>query len=351
MSYRRNYQASVHYSGSVSISYPASQSGGSKTAYYSGNVPVSIAIDVITDPLDDSVQNCNRSLNVLSGSVVALQASQIAAIQQTAREVSQSLIDGFFGTIKTELSQQLQALDAAVKANFALLQEQSKAISAQQKTMETDYNRISSRYTTLFSDLDAECYKRIYALDKQSFTLSDKVQKELLSDTLKHNSALHILEIDEGNASQLFMTVSKLNRKSREVLQTLHEYINHETNIVSLINSYISNLSINEHVVVYAPVIYTEESQLDSKADSNAVFSPQYLDNEKKSKIARAVESFYTQDSKQEWRRMSDSEKELLNKEFVALTESHFEDQTGVVEQRVYNTMLELWKNTQIGSN
>jgi hypothetical protein len=74
---------------------------------FSGTVPVDITIDVDTDPFDNSVSGVKRSVDVLTGAVVAMNAAQRAAIQRTTDEVAKSLIDGFFGTIKTEISQKL----------------------------------------------------------------------------------------------------------------------------------------------------------------------------------------------------------------------------------------------------
>jgi len=48
MSYSRSYSASIPFSGSVSYSYPKSDTGGSGTAHYSGSVPVNVTINVNT---------------------------------------------------------------------------------------------------------------------------------------------------------------------------------------------------------------------------------------------------------------------------------------------------------------
>ncbi|GAB1375052.1 hypothetical protein MASR1M46_19410 [Bacteroidales bacterium] len=70
MSYRRSFhkRIAIHYSGSVS--YPASQNGGSVS--YSGTEyeDVEVNIDVETTPFDHSIVSCNNTL-ALTGSVVA----------------------------------------------------------------------------------------------------------------------------------------------------------------------------------------------------------------------------------------------------------------------------------------
>ena len=349
MSYKQTYSANIPYSGTISYTYPASKNGGSSSVSYHGEVPLNVTINVNTNPFDSSVDNCNKTIDHLTGAVVAMSAAQSAAIRQTAKEVSKSLIDGFFGVINTELSQQLQALDSAIKASLGLIQEQSRAVSAQKNVMETDYNRISSRYLTLFADLDNECYKRIYALDKQSFYLSEKAQKQLLIEQGADAAALSLLGILEESSSKIFLLVSRLNRKAKDVLKTLREYITQEHRLNSLVNSFLFNEAAPENTPVYVPIICSEADAVDSGAVNpgatyHETFVPEYLGGEQKKAIAGKTDAICLNNSI--WRPIEAGEKETLNKEFNAQTEQYFEAKTSETEQRVYKTMLSLWQNS-----
>jgi len=347
MSYRQNYSGSVSYSGSVPYSYPASQNGGSGTAHYSGSVPVNITINVNTEPFDGSVNHLNRSVDVLTGSVVAMNAAQCAAIQQTAKEVSGTIISGFFGTIKTELSQQLQALDSAIKATFGLLVQQGKAVTAKKDVMEGDYNRISSRYVSLFTDLDNECHKRIYALDKQSFILSEKMQKEL-RESSSNTTALNLLNIEEITSSKTLMFISSLNRKAHEVLQTLHEYITQETRMNALINSLLSNDEIDENIPFFIPIVWTESDMLEGDNVKHETFIPDYMSQQENMAIVEKTDSFCSGISQSEWKSITEAERKALNREFNTLAEFSFAGLDDETEQRIYKTMLSLWQNANM---
>ena len=348
MSYRQNYRAAVPFQGSKSISYPASEKGGSLTVHYSGEVPVNVGIVVNTDPFDGSVSHCNGSIDALTGSVAAMNAAQCAVIQQTGAAVSQSLIDGFYGAVNTELSQQIQAQDSAVKANFGLIEQQAKAVTAQKSVMEGDYNRIRSRYTALFAGLDNECYKRIYALDKQSFLLSQKTWEELLSEKNRNNAAFNMLEIAEESSSKLLMTVSRINRKAREVLQTLQEYISQETAIAGLVNSLLANETADEPVTIYSPVIIAETVQLESAVPGHTAYIPGYMGEHQKKEIAQKVIAECSALKNDAWSDGSAEGREMLNKEFAAAAEKYFEGNDGAFEKRVYNTMLFLRQNADL---
>jgi hypothetical protein len=330
----------------VSYSYPASQSGGSGTAVYSGEIAVNVAINVNTDPFDGSVHNCNSTIDALTQSVVVMNSAQCAAIQETTQKVSKSLIDGFFGVIKTELSQQLQALDSAIKAGLGLIHEQGKAVSTQKSAMEIDFNRISSRYVTLFANLDEECYKRIYALDKNAFMLSEKVQKQLVSEQTSDSAALSAIEMQEEASSKIFLLISNLNRKAREVLKTLHEYITQESRLTALVDSFLFNERRQEKTPVYVPVLWSECDEIGGTAECRETFSPEYLDQAQKKHIAEKTDAFCSGNSS--WRSISTEEKEALHKAFAVLAEKHFEAKTSDAEQRVYKTTLSLWQNSDL---
>ena len=345
MSYSERYSTSVSYSGSVSYSYPASQNGGYGTAHYDGEIPIDVTVNVDTQPFDGSVNHFNSSVDVLTGSVVAMHAAQCAAIQQTGQEVSAALIDGFFGTINTELSQQLQALDSAMKAGFGLIMEQGKAVGTKKIQMEGDFNRICSRYIRLFDDLDNECYKRIYALDKPSFSLSEKVQRQLLSETSGDASALNILGIEEESSIKSLVFVSSLYRRVLLVLQTMRDYINQESDISSLVNSLLSDESVDKNIPLFSPVVWIERDTLEDSSVRHESFIPVFLDQ---GPIRDKTDNYCSGVPRSGWEAGEEEQKEALDREFKSLAESCFAELNDEAEQRTYKTMLSLWQNSKL---
>jgi hypothetical protein len=350
MSYSENYSGSVHYSGSVSYTYPKSDTGGSGTAHYSGSVPVYITITVNTTPFDGSVNNFNKSVDILTGSVVAMETAQCLAIKESAKEVSNALINGFFGTINSELSQQIQALDSAVKATLGKIMEQSKIVSDKKRQMEKDYNEISSRYVDHFEHLDIDCYRRIHALDEQSFNLSEKVQKGLLCETPCNTAALNLLGIEETSSSKTFIFISSLNRKSLDVLQTLHDYITQELRINTAVNSFLFDEDIADKTLIYIPVIWTESDMLEDTSVKQESFIPDSFDDQKKQDLMEKTDGFCSGLSQNAWEAVPEAEREALNKEFNTLAELEFHDADNETEQRIYRTMLSLWKDSKLHS-
>jgi len=346
MSYSNSYSTSVSYSGSVSYSYPKSESGGSGTAYYSGNIPINVVITVNTEPFDGSVARFNSSIAALGGSVAAMNVAQCAAIQQTAREVSESLINGFFGTINSELSQQLQALDSAIKSGFAMIQDLGKAVADKKNVMEGDYNRITSRYIKIFADLDNECYKRVYALDNQSFALSQKVQEQLLSEPASNAAAANLLSIEEVSFSKTLVFVSSLNRKALEVLKTLREYITQEAKMNNLIDSFLHDEETADNTPLCVPVIWSESDMLQGGAPNRECFIPGYLGPQEQQAISEKVNMFCAGTSA--WKTAGETERESLSREFNSLAESCFANAEEETDQRIYRTMMSLWQGADL---
>lgn len=222
MSYRRHYTGHVHYSGSVS--YPASQSGG--TVSYSGSEPVYITIEVNTDAFDNSIIHCNQSLNGLTSAVVTTEAAQVAAKQKATKKISDSIINGFFQYVGADLSQKIKELVSKCESFFFALTGHKENCLTKNKQMQTDYNRITKRYSKIFEDLDKETVTRIAQLDKPTFQFADmaqnlinqKVNNELLGiSTVSANESIHLETL--LSCSHIKQQASALLKKAENYLQ------------------------------------------------------------------------------------------------------------------------------------
>ncbi len=173
MSYTRSYRESITVSGSESktVSYPPSQNGGSHTVtvYYEQVVPVDVNIHVDTIPYDRSVKDCNQNVHLLTGAVTAFQTAEIAAKVVNSKKVADTVINGFFGYIRSEISQQISELSQAVDSHLMHMRELAQACMAKKNQLEGDYHRISGRYSKIFEDLNRELTNRISELDKITF--------------------------------------------------------------------------------------------------------------------------------------------------------------------------------------
>ena len=208
MSYRKKFERKVKadYSASIYVSLPVTATDemikGVSVEIESENVKktfkgigwftlndyaeedVEVQIDVDTAPFDSSVRVCNNQVSGLTASVETLNSAQCVAISENAEKVSKTIIDGFFHTIRTDLSAQKAELEQAVEARLMLLREQATSLQEKQKSLSESYARTSARYKKLFDDLNNELSSRIHQIDQPVFNLVKDVDKH--SDRMLH---------------------------------------------------------------------------------------------------------------------------------------------------------------------
>ena len=258
MGYRRSFtkRIAVHYSGSVS--YPASQNGGSVS--YSGTAyeDVTVNIDVATEPFEHSVARCNNHVGTLTGAVVATEAAQIASIRENARKVGQTIIDGFFKTVRSEISQQISELSSRINATLVHLQELAKRCVDKQRQMEVDYNRISTRYLKIFDELNSELKNRIFELDRPAFVFkadSDESAARFVEGPLVGTA---IVSGSEESSLQALISTSRSKKQAQDTIHEIDRFLTKQKRLDQLLHRCI--LPENRESAVYIPICYLETS-------------------------------------------------------------------------------------------
>jgi hypothetical protein len=285
MSYRRSFSKTigVHYSGSVSYSYPASQNGGSGTAYYSGTAyeDVQVNIDVETTPFDNSVAHCNNSVNVLTGAVVATEAAQVASIDSNAKKIGNTIVEGFFKTIRSEISQQISELSSRLDATLMHLHKMAKRCVEKQKQMESDYNGVSNRYMKIFDDLNNELANRIYELNKPAFVFKD--QSDSQNSRMSENDLVSIVAVfgAESGELQAHISASVAKKRALDTINKANTFLVKQKQL----NNIICRSMLNESIAAtqYSPVCFIEtknEKNQISKKVYQTGFLPKMQENE-----------------------------------------------------------------------
>lgn len=268
MSYTRTYREriAVHYSGTVSYNYPASQNGGSGTAHYSGTEyeDVNVSIEVDTEPFDDSVKHCNTNVNLLTGAVVATEAAQIVSIDKNAKKVGKTIVDGFFGYIRSEISQQIAELTQGIDSQLMHLRELSKAVVDKKRQMEGDFLRISSRYIKTFDDLNNELSNRIFELDKPTFVFKKELDNQSIRTT--NNDLVNTVAVfgKEGGELQSKISASIAKKRALDTLNKAKVFLWQQKKLNNTVQQSMLNESIESSR--YSPICFIE-----TKADTNQI--------------------------------------------------------------------------------
>lgn len=368
MSYTRSITGSVQWHTSGSVSYPASEHGGSVSYSDSGTVPVTINVHVDTTPFDASVATCNGSLLGLTGSVVAMNSAQCDAIQDSSKAISSHISGGFFSLIKSELSQNMAALFSKLNSGIMLVMEKTKLAKKQHEIMQNDYNRTLSRYVKVFSELDEECRRRILELDRSAYNLSEKVLKEQVS-SMQTKFSMDVLTYsnDESVVNSRLLSACTKN-KVGVVIENIGRNISQQMVYSKKMQKILRDApfagaknasgdgavgangvaGVKNENAFFIPVLYTESLDFEAKTKKNEnCYVADRLNNrdvETSKNISNFVQEYFVE-NKNLWKEQSKSEKENVKKVLSSLSENYLSESSDSdknYRKRVYDVMMTL---------
>lgn len=271
MGYRRSFTRRIAISYSGSVSYPASQSGGSVS--YSGTAyeDVTVNIDVATDPFEHSVARCNTHVGTLTGAVVATEAAQIASIRDNARKVGRTIVDGFFKTVRSEITQQISELSSRINATLLHLRELAKRCVDKQRQMETDYNRISTRYLRIFEELNGELKNRIFELNRPAFIFKAESDENATRIVGGSQAAPALVAGRESSSLQALISASRSKKQVESMIREIDAFLMTQKRLDRVLQQCM--LSESRETPIYIPVCYLETSAADGSIDRRS-FQP-----------------------------------------------------------------------------
>jgi len=267
----------VHYSGRVS--YPASQQPGSVA--YSGTAyeDVVVQVEVDTTPFDLASAGCRDTVDGLTTSVAATEAAQVASIRENSRNVGQTLINGFFKTVRSEISQQINEFKNIVEATLLKLQSDARRCDEMRHRMEVDYNRKCEQYYRIFNELDSELENRIITLDQPSFLF--RKAADSLNSRMLDTDMVSTVSISGGENARLGVQLGAMKGKERayNAICQASNFLKKHKHTNGTINSSIINSG--SYGPIYLPVCYVEMTGDSGVIDRN-LYGPSKLDGVKK---------------------------------------------------------------------
>lgn len=252
MSYRRSYTGYVHYSGTVS--YPASQNGGSVS--YSGSEPVYITIDVDTNAFDASVGHCNNAVNALTGAVVATEAAQVESKRQASKQIASTIVKGFFDYVGADLSQKIKELSSKCESLFIALMGHKDNCLSKSKQMQDDYNRISKRYSKIFEDLDKETVSRIEVLDKPTFQFAESAQNLVDRNSNTELLGISTISANENIKLETVLSCSHVKQQASVLLDKANCYLHGTYRLANSVRDMLDDYQAENDILL--PVMFVE---------------------------------------------------------------------------------------------
>ena len=255
MSYTQNFNATLTVRGSVSASYPKSESGGSHSVSYSHTEHLEFVVEVDTDPVDQGVGECRTSVGALNAAVLAGAQLQIREKEAGAERVSSTVIREFNQYISGDIKQEMAQLQSQISSKQALLHAEAEAAGARKKQFQGDYQRLKERYSTLFQNLDRELERRVRALDEPLF----KVVKEGFSQGTRDRSinalAGSMLSSGESDQARQSLENTGVKRRSLDLLRLAGNFLRGQKELEARIQQVLTNDETDQATVLSVPVV------------------------------------------------------------------------------------------------
>ncbi len=343
MSYTRSYSSSITVSGSLNVSYPASELGGTKYVSYEQTVPVNIDVTVATEPFDSSIDSAGAHVDGLTASVTAMNTANCAAIAQCSDRISDSLISGFYNLIQNDISTKKAESNTAVQVKSTLLLGHAKAVQEKHDRMLSDVERERAKFGKIFKDLDKELERRVTEVNKPAFRLSRNIREEVVVKPYLSEAAATAYQLGtEGSSGSV--AVAGLRRKVSAVLQNLSNSLRNNLMYRHMMRDILWDKSIDKEQQSYIPVAYFVSENIE---DAHRVHQCYTSDNPNRNAVLACVNSYIGERKDLEAKTIPDDEMKLIDQAFSCMVQDSYASLSdhNEYQERVYTEIYRLWKD------
>ncbi len=343
MSYTRSYSSSINVSGYTTVSYPSSEHGGSMRVSYEQNVPVNIEVTVATEPFDDSIDSAGAHVDGLTASVAAMNAANCATIAQCSDRISDSLINGFYNLIQSDISTKKAENNTAIQSKSALLLEHSKAVQDKHDRMLSDVERERAKFGKVFSDLDKELERRITEVNKPAFRLSRNIREEVVVKPYLSEAAATAYQLGAKSSSGS-VAAAGLRRKVSAVLKNLSDSLRNNLMYRHMMRDILWDKSIDQEQQSYIPAAYFVCEDIEN---AHRVCRCYTSDNPNKNAVLACVNSYVGEKNDLEARAIPNDEMKLIDQAFSSMVQDSYASlpEHNEYQERVYTEICRLWKD------
>lgn len=187
-----------------------------------------IYVQVTTEPMADSIDGVAPHVDGTTAAVVAMQTAVVIAEKRAAEKICDNVNRGFFGLIRSQISQKLAICRSQMDARVMELEQQSQELLGIRGRMERDFQMIATRYAKLFRSLDAALYTRINELDKSLVSFVSRDLEKIRNRARFAQATVPIHQSETINTSQL-IAVSQAKASTARAIGCIHQFV-HEAN-------------------------------------------------------------------------------------------------------------------------
>ena len=314
MSYSRSYSTVVR------IPYSGTVSNGQVSLHYSGTAEETVHVNVIvdTDDFDRSADHCGTMVDALTASVVATETAHTEAIRINSSKISKAIVSGFFKTVRSELGQQIAQLKSSVDATLLHLNQMAKRCTEKHKQMETDYGRITERYSKIFTDLNKELELRVFELDRAAFKTRETAT-DCANRTLTSSLAGEVaVSAGENSRAQAMLLASVTKSRANQAIALANNFLQAQQQNRNVVNRALHDTPQERHF--YVPVCMAEGVDVENPSTSRrTLYKPSVIPNSQRRRMTSELGSA-------RWKPINHERMASVKREFNRLIASEIHD-------------------------
>ena len=274
---------------------------------------------VDTEPMAESLDEVKTSVNALNGVVAAMQTAVIAAEQNAAKKVCNSVDAGFYGLIASQISQKIAHVEPSVISGQQLLLSIKTEMCKIQPNLEKDYNRCLRTYGSIFKQINKSTKEHLLALDKEAFNMIELFRKQCLVRQSDRSAFMLLMDNDVNHVRQLG-TQTHVMSNAKTGITKVSDYKDEYNLLEKKQNILAGSKKVESEEILNIPALYIDYDDVngfDQKADVHVVSGlEENCANRIKNKVSMDMNS-------NEWSKISAEEMNLLKKDVKSLCVKH----------------------------
>lgn len=218
--------------------------------------------------IEISTHEIARRLDVATGGVAAataavgVMAREVGEAEKKAAEkVCYNVTKGFFSLIQSQLTQKMVQTKTAALAKIQSLRHFGRSLQRIHQQLETDYQRITQRYASLFNGLADSLQSQVYSLDRPAVEAADTDYAVWNRRVLMAGVPVAAIQQDFLSAATE-LTVARNKATCRTVVQGAETLVRHGIELSESMNSILRNQRQEGFRSVCVPVLALEASDV-----------------------------------------------------------------------------------------
>lgn len=325
--------------GDTTRSYNIDLSGGENTDHFEDTEDIHIDINVDTEEYDCQSDKCSHSVNLLTGSVVATEAAQVANIDDNSKKIASSIVTGFFKNVKSSLSTIAVEQKQKLESSLAHLRMQAEELLKKQKQMDNDYQRTSARYIKIFQDLNHELEVRVKSLDIPVYKAVNNMSKE--TNRLLDGDDVYVSSVINTENATLTTQISAaiIKTVALEMTEQAIKFLSIYEEAKRTVSDSVIPVEINGEEI-FLPVVYMQSKNEDSSHTDHVYYNQEIMPD---TRLKDIISGNFNQSK--DTRKRVDYKSETVKTFFTKEIESNFNGKADEHSQRVREMIVKLFND------